>query len=50
MAQRIARVSEAATKTGAAAVHVLSAAGAPSQQADTPNGEVDSFLGGVKAA
>jgi methyl-accepting chemotaxis protein len=48
--QRIVRVSEAATKTGAAAAHVLAAAGALSQQADTLNGEVDSFLSGVKAA
>ncbi len=50
VSQRIVRVSEAAAKTGTAAAHVLSAAGALSQQADTLNGEVGSFLTGVKAA
>jgi methyl-accepting chemotaxis protein len=48
--KNIVLVKDASAATGAAATQVLGAAGGLSQQAQSLNREVDSFLSGVKAA
>ncbi|WP_454016565.1 methyl-accepting chemotaxis protein [Azospirillum sp. Marseille-Q6669] len=50
VASNIAGVRQAATDTGAAATHVLSAAQELSQQAERLTGEVDDFLDGIRSA
>jgi len=50
VSSNIAGVKQAATDTGAAASQVLGSAQQLSREAEALTGEVDRFIGGVKAA